>query len=97
MYASSGGTFMPTPTAATLPEGYQVALGRAVRAAREGANLGVIELARKAGISRAMVAFIEAGGRSGSLPVLYALASALGSSPGRLLRAAEKNLEKSAT
>ncbi|MGD9997409.1 MAG: helix-turn-helix domain-containing protein [Ilumatobacteraceae bacterium] len=62
-----------------------VAIGRAVRAAREAAGLSTRALASRCGISQAFVSQTERGITAPSLSSLYRIADALGVSPASLL------------
>ncbi len=66
------------------------AFGRRVRSLREGADLGVLEAARAAGISRRTWTEVEAGRANPSLAVLARLADALSVTPAALLAGLER-------
>jgi transcriptional regulator with XRE-family HTH domain len=60
-------------------------LGRRVRARRESQRLTQVQLADKIRVDDSTVRAIELGRRGASLETLFALAAALGTSPGALL------------
>jgi transcriptional regulator with XRE-family HTH domain len=61
-------------------------LGRTARRLREGQNLTLADLARRAGISSAMLSRLETGRVSPSLETIVALAQALGVTPSALMQ-----------
>jgi transcriptional regulator with XRE-family HTH domain len=61
-------------------------LGRTARRLREGHNLTLADLARRAGISSAMLSRLETGRVSPSLETIVALAQALGVTPSALMQ-----------
>ncbi len=66
------------------------ALGRAVRAAREDANLTQQELGQRVGLKRTSITNLEAGRQQIQVHTLYALAEALGIAVTALLPATNK-------
>jgi transcriptional regulator with XRE-family HTH domain len=61
------------------------ALATNLRALRADVGMSTVELARRASISRATLAQLEAGGGNPTLETLYALANALGASLAQLI------------
>jgi len=61
-------------------------LGRTARRLREGQNLTLADLGRRAGISSAMLSRLETGRVSPSLETIVALAQALGVTPSALMQ-----------
>jgi transcriptional regulator with XRE-family HTH domain len=72
---------MPTPQTSTdqgeAPDRLEDAIGRKVRALRQGVDVTLSDLARSAGLSVGMLSKIENGQTSPSLTTLQALAAAL--------------------
>ena len=85
---------MPQKSLASLPPAYRRAVGQAVADLRRRRKLTGAALASRAGIHLITVRAFESDG-CGSLAMLHALASALGSTPADILRAAEKTLAES--
>jgi transcriptional regulator with XRE-family HTH domain len=73
---------------------YLRALGVVVRAERKRLSLSQEELAERAGLDRTFVSAIERGHQNVSAKTVLRLGDALGSSPARLLTAAEAELGK---
>ena len=62
-----------------------VTIGRRVRAIRNEQRMTQIELAKRSRVTNVTVSNIELGKRGFSIPVLYAIAEALGISPSILV------------
>jgi transcriptional regulator with XRE-family HTH domain len=73
---------------------YLRALGAVVRAERKRLSLSQEELAERAELDRTFVSAVERGLQNVSAKTLLRLGEALGSSPGRLLMAAEVERER---
>lgn len=69
------------------------AFGRALREARERADLSQEALASEAGRHKTYISDLERGKYSASIKTLFLLAPALGTTPSKLLRRAEELLE----
>jgi len=65
------------------------ALGRVLRAVREGKHLSQDELGHRAGYSRNYIGLVEQGKTSPSVRALFNIATALGVRPSLLIRRAE--------
>ena len=79
----------PAPQAAAAvdrADNPAIDLGRTARRLREGQNLTLADLARRAGISSAMLSRLETGRVSPSLETIVALAQALGVTPSALMQ-----------
>jgi transcriptional regulator with XRE-family HTH domain len=67
-------------------------VGLSVRARRTAVGLSIAELARRAGVSGPFISQLEAGRSSLSIPTLYRIADALGTSPNGLLPVLKEDL-----
>ena len=72
--------------------GVKRALGQVIRAHREALGLSQEELAARAHLHRTYVGSVERGERNISLKNIYAIASALDTTPSRLLAKVEELL-----
>src|SRR6202142_1047080 len=78
--------FKPKAPAADRSDNPALDLGRTARRLREGQNLTLADLGRRAGISSAMLSRLETGRVSPSLETIVALAQALGVTPSALMQ-----------
>jgi transcriptional regulator with XRE-family HTH domain len=69
------------------------ALGSVVRSHRQAIGLSQEDLAECAGLHRTYIGSVERGERNVSLDNIYAIAQALGTSAGELLKEADKLLD----
>ncbi|MFC7407207.1 helix-turn-helix domain-containing protein [Georgenia alba] len=74
------------PAPAELPAADPIVLGRRIRHARTARGLTLRELAGEVGSTTSQLSLVENGRREPRLSLLTALAAALGTSPGELLR-----------
>src|SRR6202142_3027783 len=79
-------TTAPRAAAAARTENPAIDLGRTARRLREGQNLTLADVARRADISSAMLSRLETGRVSPSLETIVALAQALGVTPSALMQ-----------
>src|ERR1700690_1024605 len=79
-------TTAPRAAAAARTDNPALDLGRTARRLREGQNLTLADLGRRAGISSAMLSRLETGRVSPSLETIVALAQALGVTPSALMQ-----------
>jgi transcriptional regulator with XRE-family HTH domain len=70
-----------------ISEQFSRGLVAALKCARESRGMSQSELAKRSGVSRAMINHLESGKRNPTIIVLHALAGALGANLSELIKA----------